>query len=154
MPTEYERWIGHQVKMRLAMDRILLKDSIIPQVPQDLWIIITDYVHEDPRVVDAIMHHEYKADIPGARYQNWLETDLGTEVFHDGYHSMSLDEWRIIHSNGALDCDGTYARGGNLFCLILMLPRVDSLGNEYEDPRIPEGLVQLREAIYTSLNSA
>lgn len=149
MPTSYEHWIGHQVKMRLAMDRILWRDAPIPGMPQPLWNIITDYVHEDPRVVDAILSgRRYQADIPGASFQNWLELDHG-QADERGHHSMSIDEYRIAHDT--LDCDDTYAFGGDVFGLVLMLPVVDTNGNECERWRIPKGLVQLREVIYASL---
>jgi hypothetical protein len=148
MPTSYERWIGHQVKARLELDRILWQNAPIPGMPQPLWNIITDYVHEDPRVVDAILSgREYRAKIPDACYQNWLELDHG-QPYGRGHHSMSIDEYRIFPDSGALDCDDTY---GEVFGLVLMLPVVDDSGNECERRRIPTGLVQLREVIYASL---
>lgn len=148
--SKQDIWVGQQVKARIILDKILMRQMHIPSIPNVIWNIIIEYTCEDPRVVDAILKQE------------WHVKTQDVTMYFDSLHiNHRWSESDVAHRT-TLTFEGLDDPGRNIYyesycCAevletVLMLP---GLNNNHEivpwEHLSEYPLTELRELLYSSL---
>lgn len=143
----WSKWFIPQLKLRIRMIKLFLtKTNLLAFAPDSIWNIVVDYVCEDPVIVDIILNMS-DALVIHVDFSRYIRLSWG----HDGIGETT--ELELAQVDERFSWREFYLAGCEVLEALLILPIVDSDGNESERIYTHACIGRLRDNLYTQLSA-